>query len=691
MAASPSDVDGDALSFQWALTATPVGSLATLSDPTAVQPTFVVDLPGTYTVQLIVDDGIVQSAPASVLISTQNSPPVAQAGAHQTILVGTTVTLDGSTSSDVDDDPLTFRWALTATPVGSLAMLSDPTAVQPTFVADLPGTYVGQLIVNDGQVDSTPATTTITAEATTPPPPINQASLTVGPLTNGQVTITGAPGSVAGGAQVTITNTRTGQMVTVTATADGRFTATIAAQSGDTLSFIMTDAAGRVSAPTTVTVGSLMAPPLDRTVSAGRGSRIGYVDANGNLRVKEATSSDWMTLASQVADVQLAPDRIAVLKSDRTLWLGEQELTNPLTKVDDRVAAFQLTANLLGILREDGTYLVKEGASEPRVAAYGVKAFHLLKLMMAILGFDGTLWLQYGGGIEGFHKIAAGVGRFQLEEEWLAYTQDGRLMLGYIWDGFNFKEVAQNVADFEMEVAGNFDPAYPTRVHLAVLDGAGTVQWGTGDTPQLSLSAVAAPMTRRIAWSAGRLALHGVDGRLRVTGLASAQALRPLQELGRVEAFRLGAEGTLLVLPPEAETRGSLLLMEAPATPYPPTQAGDIIPSGDFDPSRAEQLTTNLRGIGGPPVFGLSSRVPAFTKRPVANSTERGIPVTLPPEPEDAALPGAGGRPVIRRVWVTQAMVEEAKATPSRQGQWVMRQPMQHPMPARIRPITTAS
>jgi hypothetical protein len=41
------------------LTATPVGSLATLSDPTAVQPTFVVDLPGTYTVQLIVDDGIV--------------------------------------------------------------------------------------------------------------------------------------------------------------------------------------------------------------------------------------------------------------------------------------------------------------------------------------------------------------------------------------------------------------------------------------------------------------------------------------------------------------------------------------------------------------------------------------------------------------------------------------------------------
>src|SRR5712691_10903805 len=166
------DVDGDALSFQWALTEVPVGSAATLSDPTAVQPTFVVDLPGTYTMQLIVDDGTVQSAPANVFISTQNSPPVARAGANQTVFVGTTVTLDGSASSDVDGDPLTFRWALTATPVGSLATLSDPTALQPTFVVDLPGTYVGQLIVNDGQVDSAPASVLISTQNS---PPVAQA------------------------------------------------------------------------------------------------------------------------------------------------------------------------------------------------------------------------------------------------------------------------------------------------------------------------------------------------------------------------------------------------------------------------------------------------------------------------------------------------------------------------------------
>ena len=43
------------------------------------------------------------------------------------------------------------------------ATLSNPTAVQPTFLVDRPGPYTAQLIVNDGQVDSAPATTTITA------------------------------------------------------------------------------------------------------------------------------------------------------------------------------------------------------------------------------------------------------------------------------------------------------------------------------------------------------------------------------------------------------------------------------------------------------------------------------------------------------------------------------------------------
>jgi hypothetical protein len=38
-----------------------------------------------------------------------NTPPVAHAGPHQTVAVGTMVHLDGSQSSDVDGDALSFQ------------------------------------------------------------------------------------------------------------------------------------------------------------------------------------------------------------------------------------------------------------------------------------------------------------------------------------------------------------------------------------------------------------------------------------------------------------------------------------------------------------------------------------------------------------------------------------------------------
>jgi hypothetical protein len=92
----------------------------------------------------------------------KNTPPVANAGPNQTVRVSSTVQLDGSGSSDVDNDPLTYCWSIFSKPVGSTATLSNLSAVKPTFIADKPGTYVAKLIVNDGIANSAPATTTIT-------------------------------------------------------------------------------------------------------------------------------------------------------------------------------------------------------------------------------------------------------------------------------------------------------------------------------------------------------------------------------------------------------------------------------------------------------------------------------------------------------------------------------------------------
>ena len=94
-----------------------------------INPTFTVDKPGSYVAQIIVNDGQVDSLPSTVTITTQNSPPVANAGPDQTVFVGTTVTLDGSGSTDVDGDLLSYHWSLITVPEGSAASLSDATAV----------------------------------------------------------------------------------------------------------------------------------------------------------------------------------------------------------------------------------------------------------------------------------------------------------------------------------------------------------------------------------------------------------------------------------------------------------------------------------------------------------------------------------------------------------------------------------
>ncbi|MDT8420067.1 MAG: PKD domain-containing protein [Desulfuromonadales bacterium] len=166
------DPDGDPLTFSWAFTSRPAGSSATLSDAAAENPTFTADLEGTYVLQLIVNDGTVNSTAdaVTVIAVTPNSPPTADAGADQDVATGTTVTLSGSGSVDPDDDPLTFSWAFTSRPAGSSATLSDAAAENPTFTADLEGTYVLQLIVNDGTVNSTADAVTVIAVTPNSPP-----------------------------------------------------------------------------------------------------------------------------------------------------------------------------------------------------------------------------------------------------------------------------------------------------------------------------------------------------------------------------------------------------------------------------------------------------------------------------------------------------------------------------------------
>ena len=155
---------GQPLSYFWTPLTLPIGSTASLSGSNTVSPTFVADKPGVYEMQLIVNDGLL-SSPATVTITTQTGTPVANAGAHQVVDVGANVQLSGAGSTDPNGLPLTYAWQLVTLPAGSTAVLNQATTVNPTFTLDRAGTYVAQLIVNDGALSSLPATVTITTEA----------------------------------------------------------------------------------------------------------------------------------------------------------------------------------------------------------------------------------------------------------------------------------------------------------------------------------------------------------------------------------------------------------------------------------------------------------------------------------------------------------------------------------------------
>lgn len=67
------------------------------------------------------------------------------------------VTLDGSTSYDIDTDPITsYLWTVVSIPPDSQAVLSDSSSPTPTFVPDVEGEYQFRLTVNDGFDNSVP-------------------------------------------------------------------------------------------------------------------------------------------------------------------------------------------------------------------------------------------------------------------------------------------------------------------------------------------------------------------------------------------------------------------------------------------------------------------------------------------------------------------------------------------------------
>lgn len=150
-ASESQDPEGDTLTYQWSLISKPEGSVAALDDASKIAPKFTPDLLGNYIFSLTINDGFSSSVDTITLTA---SSPIANAGQTITTSAGTQVTLDGSGSSDLENDPLTYQWSILSKPESSTAILSDPTIQKPTFTPDVFGNYFISLTVNDGFSDS---------------------------------------------------------------------------------------------------------------------------------------------------------------------------------------------------------------------------------------------------------------------------------------------------------------------------------------------------------------------------------------------------------------------------------------------------------------------------------------------------------------------------------------------------------
>ncbi len=166
------DPNEDSMSFSWTQTqGTPV-SLEGASTQTA---TFVPESQGIYVFQLVTFDGHLYSTPDEVQVTVNapaNNVPVADAGEDRTVVVGDTVTLDGSGSSDPDGDTLSYAWSQIDGPES--VVLEGAATAQARFDAPEAGLYEFRLIVDDGQVASAPDAVKVTVES-----PANQVPIAV--------------------------------------------------------------------------------------------------------------------------------------------------------------------------------------------------------------------------------------------------------------------------------------------------------------------------------------------------------------------------------------------------------------------------------------------------------------------------------------------------------------------------------
>ncbi|WP_165547171.1 PKD domain-containing protein [Kribbella sindirgiensis] len=274
------------------------------------------------------------------LSESNNHLPVANAGAPQSAVAGTTVTLNGS-GTDADGDALTYAWTQTG---GPAVTLSSTTAAQPTFTApSAASTLTFSLVVRDGQANSAAATTTVTITPVNQVPVANAGTAqTVNTAT--AVTLDGSGSRDADNDPLTYTWTQTaGPAVTLSSSTVQKPTFTAPATPA-TLTFSLVVRDGKVDSAVSTTTVTVTAPNLARGKTATQSSTSGTavaaravdgntngVFANGSVTQTNLSTQPWWQVdlgsAAAVSTVTVWSRTDANRMGSGTVFISSTDMT----------------------------------------------------------------------------------------------------------------------------------------------------------------------------------------------------------------------------------------------------------------------------------------------------------------------------------------------------------------------------
>ena len=366
---SSSDSDGSIVSYSWEQTS---GDQVALANSASVTTSFTapeVDTSTNLDFQLTVTDDDGASATDTVIITVENNePPIADAGIDQTVVEGSSVTLDGSNSGDSDGSIVSYSWEQVSGLEIGLSNSATATAsfTAPEVTSDT--TYQFQLTVTDD--DGASATDTVSITVENNEPPIADAGEDQNVKISASVSLDGSDSDDSDGTIVSYSWRQISGTEVELTNADQDIASFTAPDAETTLEFelTVTDNDGTSASDSVLVNVALNVAPVanagaDQSVSAGSAVSLngsGSSDSDGTI-----VSYSWRQISGTEVELTNADQDIASFTAPD----AETTLEFELTVIDDSSASssdrvlINVSANLAPIANAGANQSVTSGST----------------------------------------------------------------------------------------------------------------------------------------------------------------------------------------------------------------------------------------------------------------------------------------------------------------------------------------